>query len=231
MRARCDCRKSTAEVSRPAGRPPLRDTFAIRPARACSSKNAADSTPMPLISSAKSGTSTGTNVFHAERLQRLERRRGVGLRRRLGQLVERRLQDADLQRAHVERRVPVERQVADAHVAAVGPGDRLHHERAVFGVAAERAQPILRPRQRHGAVPADAAEGRPQADHAAARRPDSGSSRSSRCRWRRRRRRPRWPTPVRPTSRSTPGSDPTGSSSGRRTSCRRRPVRRWRAWR
>ena len=69
-----------------------------------------------------------------------------------------------------ELRVPVERDVRHAHVAAVGPGDRLHDDGAVLGIAADRAETILRPRQRHHTVAADAAERRTQTGETAARR-------------------------------------------------------------
>ena len=103
--------------------------------------------------------------------------------------------------------------------------------RAVFGVAADRAEPILRPRQRHHAVAADAAERRTQPGQAAARRRAQDRSARLGADAERRRSPPRSPTTGRPTIRSSPASDPTGSWSGRRTSCRRRRARRSPAWR
>ena len=82
----------------------------------------------------------------------------------------RRRQIADAQLADVEIGVPVERQIDHAQILFVGPRDRVEDERAVLDRPAQRPEPILRPRQRHRAVAADAAEGRPQAGHAADRR-------------------------------------------------------------
>ncbi len=106
---------------------------------------------------------------HAELLQRVEHFLRVALRVRVRETVERFLDDPHPQLADVDLRVPVEGNVGDAHVSPVWPGDRLHDDGAVFGVAADRAETILRPRQRHHAVAADAPEGRTQSRESAAR--------------------------------------------------------------
>ena len=72
----------------------------------------------------------------------------------------RRAHVADLQLRDVGGRIPVERDVDDRVVPSIGPVDRVEHQRAVFGRAAHRADRVLRPRERHSAVAAHAAERR-----------------------------------------------------------------------
>ncbi len=67
-------------------------------------------------------------------------------------------------------RVPVEGHLGNAQIAAVRFRDHAHHHRAILGVAAHGAEPVLRPGERHHAVAADASEGRTQPGNAASSR-------------------------------------------------------------
>ena len=81
-----------------------------------------------------------------------------------------RFEITDAQAADIERRIPVERQVEDTQVLFVGLRDRVEHDRAVFDSPAQRSDAILRPRERHRAVAAHAAECRSKTRDAADRR-------------------------------------------------------------
>ena len=74
----------------------------MRPARACSSKYAVRSTPKLPVLVVKLGHRDRNELRDAERLERREHLLGVRLRRRVGDLVERVLDDADLQLLDVE---------------------------------------------------------------------------------------------------------------------------------
>ncbi len=69
---------------------------------------------------------------------------------------------ADAQLARVEPCIPIEWNIGDAQVLAVGACDDTHHRRAVFDIAANGTESILCPRQRHYAVATDAPECRTQ---------------------------------------------------------------------
>ena len=81
-----------------------------------------------------------------------------------------RLDVGDLERRQLGVRVPVEWIRLHRIVDAVGALDRVEHERAVLGAAADRAELVGRPRERHRAGARHAAERRPEAGHAAGAR-------------------------------------------------------------
>ena len=86
--------------------------------------------------------------------------------------------------------------------------------------AGDGAELVHGPGERHAAVPADAAERRPQPGGAAAACTARRCCPASRCRWRSRPARPPRPTPSRPTSRSSLLAGSTGCGSCRRTTGR-----------
>src|SRR5437764_1268579 len=68
---------------------------------------------------------------------------------------------ADLQARERHPGVPVERRIDDGVVAAVAAVDGVEDDRAVLDAAAHRPDLVHRPAERHRAVTADAAVGRP----------------------------------------------------------------------
>ena len=171
------CGRAATAGIRPPDQPAVRPSAAARLLHPSRRARARRRTPpirrrcAPTLAVKSRAPSIGMNVGHAERLAACRASSSAfAFAAAFVSSSNDSLMYADPQLLDVELRVPVERDVGHAHVAAVRLGDRLHDDRAVLGVAADRAEPILRPRQRHHAVAADAAERRTQAGEAAARR-------------------------------------------------------------
>src|SRR5207249_11943916 len=69
---------------------------------------------------------------------------------------------SDAKPAEVPGAVPLEHALRDAEILSVRPRDGVEYHRAILDRAAERAEPVLRERERHHASAGHAPEGRPQ---------------------------------------------------------------------
>ena len=76
-------------------------------------------------------------------------------------------QVADSQTTQRKIRIPIERCIADRHVAFIRSVDRIERRGAIFDAATDRSNLIHRPTQTHGSVATDTAIGRAQTGHAA----------------------------------------------------------------